>query len=122
MTDWDKLIEDVVYEAKNWFYDDDPLNKVVNTLRSAIAELEQERDERNETVIRLSKELVEVTKRANELYSQLAEVEAKNKLMHDTLINIFNLGIQHLDSDKRWGMTHAFVLDTIKKLASKRMV
>lgn len=44
MTDWDELIDDVVCEAKNWFYDDAPLNEAVSALRAAIDAVVQERD------------------------------------------------------------------------------
>ena len=53
MTDWDELIDDVVCEAKNWFYDDAPLNEAVSALRSAIAELEDTSKDDNDHLERI---------------------------------------------------------------------
>ena len=85
MIDWDELIDEVVCEAKNWFYDDAPLNEAVSALRAAIAELEQERDNLK-TVLHGNQDAdYDKQLQIETLKSQLAEAEADAEHLADAI-------------------------------------
>ena len=87
MTDWDELIDEVVCEAKNLFYDDAPLNEAVSALRAAIDAVENKNKELREILNGNAKLAINTIFGANK-----ADIVAKHPifgLFIDSIMEIF---------------------------------